>query len=71
RGLDPHRERTKARPLATGAISGRAALALFAVLMLVAFGLVLTMNGLTIGLSFIGVFLAASYPYLKRYTHLP
>ena len=39
--------------------------------MLVAFGLVLTLNGLTIGLSFIGVFLAASYPYLKRYTHLP
>lgn len=71
RWLDPHVERTKARPLATGAISGRAALALFAVLMLVAFGLVLTLNGLTIGLSFIGVFLAASYPYLKRYTHLP
>jgi hypothetical protein len=69
RWLDPHVERTKARPLATGAISGRAALALFAVLMLVAFGLVLTLNGLTIGLSFIGVFLAASYPYLKRYTH--
>lgn len=71
RWLDPHVERTKARPLATGAISGRAALALFAVLMLVAFGLVLTLNGLTIALSFIGVFLAASYPYLKRYTHLP
>ncbi len=71
RWLDPHVERTKARPLATGAISGRAALILFAVLMLVAFGLVLTLNGLTIGLSFIGVFLAASYPYLKRYTHLP
>ncbi|AWH23127.1 4-hydroxybenzoate octaprenyltransferase [Stenotrophomonas sp. ZAC14D2_NAIMI4_6] len=71
RWLDPHVERTKARPLATGAISGRAALVLFAVLMLVAFALVLTLNGLTIGLSFIGVFLAASYPYLKRYTHLP
>jgi hypothetical protein len=61
----------QARPLATGAISGRAAPAPFAVLMLAAFGLVLTLNGLTIGLSFIGVFLAASYPYLKRYTHLP
>ncbi|KRG67529.1 4-hydroxybenzoate polyprenyltransferase [Stenotrophomonas terrae] len=71
RWLDPHVKRTKDRPLATGAISGRAALMLFAGLMLVAFALVLTLNGLTIGLSFIGVFLAASYPYLKRYTHLP
>jgi len=38
---------------------------------LVAFALVLTLNALTIGMSFIGIFLAASYPYLKRYTHLP
>lgn len=71
RWLDPHVKRTKERPLATGAVSGREALALFAGLMLVAFALVLSMNALTIGLSFIGVFLAASYPYLKRYTHLP
>ncbi len=71
RWLDPHVERTKGRPLATGAVSGREALLVFAVLMLVAFGLVLTMNRLTIYLSFVGVVLAASYPYLKRYTHLP
>jgi len=71
RWLDPHVERTRQRPLATGAVSGREALVVFAVLMLAAFGLVLTMNRLTIGLSFVGLFLAASYPYLKRYTHLP
>lgn len=71
RWLDPHVERTRQRPLATGAVSGREALVVFAVLMLVAFGLVLTLNALTIGLSVIGLFLAASYPYLKRYTHLP
>jgi 4-hydroxybenzoate polyprenyltransferase len=71
RWLDPHVKRTKDRPLASGAVSGRAALVLFAALMLVAFALVLTLNALTIGLSFIGIFLAASYPYLKRYTHLP
>jgi len=71
RWLDPHVKRTKDRPLATGAVSGRQALALFAGLMLVAFALVLTLNALTIGLSFVGVFLAATYPYLKRYTHLP
>ena len=71
RWLDPHVKRTRDRPLATGAVSGREALALFAGLMLVAFVLVLTLNRLTIQLSFVGVFLAASYPYLKRYTHLP
>ncbi|HYG06649.1 MAG TPA: 4-hydroxybenzoate octaprenyltransferase [Stenotrophomonas sp.] len=71
RWLDPHVERTRLRPLATGSVSGREALAVFAVLMLVAFGLVLTLNLLTIGMSFIGLFLAATYPYLKRYTHLP
>ena len=71
RWLDPHVERTRERPLATGALSGKQALKAFAVLMLVAFALVLTMNWLTIALSFIGLFLAATYPYLKRYTHLP
>ncbi|MGQ4660700.1 4-hydroxybenzoate octaprenyltransferase [Lysobacter sp. F6437] len=71
RWLDPHVERTKGRPLATGAVRGREALAVFAVLMLAAFALVLTMNRLTVLMSFIGVLLAASYPYLKRYTYLP
>ncbi|UNK48331.1 4-hydroxybenzoate octaprenyltransferase [Lysobacter sp. S4-A87] len=71
RWLDPHVERTKERPLATGAVRGREALALFAVLMLAAFALVLTLNRLTVWMSFIGVLLAASYPYLKRYTYLP
>ena len=71
RWLDPQVERTKHRPLATGSVSGREALLLFAGLMLVAFALVLTLNRLTIYLSFAGVLLAASYPYLKRYTYLP
>ena len=71
RWLDPNVERTKARPLATGAVSGREALLVFAALMLVAFALVSTLNRLTIWMSVVGVFLAASYPYLKRYTYLP
>src|SRR5687768_15499500 len=71
RWLDPQVERTRGRPLATGAVSGREALLLFAALMLVAFALVLTLNRLTIYLSVVGVLLAASYPYLKRYTWLP
>ncbi|HZF99319.1 MAG TPA: 4-hydroxybenzoate octaprenyltransferase [Pseudoxanthomonas sp.] len=71
RWLDPQVERTRDRPLATGAVSGREALAVFAVLMLAAFALVLTLNRLTVYLSAAGLFLAASYPYLKRYTYLP
>ena len=71
RWLDPHVERTRDRPLATGAVRGREALLVFAALMLVAFALVLTLNRLTIYLSVVGVLLAASYPYLKRYTYLP
>ncbi|WP_166211196.1 4-hydroxybenzoate octaprenyltransferase [Cognatiluteimonas telluris] len=71
RWLDPQVERTRDRPLATGAVSGREALAVFAALMLVAFALVLTLNRLTVLLSVVGVLLAASYPYLKRYTYLP
>ena len=71
RWLDPNVERTKQRPLATGAVTGREALVVFALLMLVAFALVLTLNRLTIYMSVIGVLLAATYPYLKRYTYLP
>jgi len=71
RWLDPLVERTKGRPLATGAVRGREALAVFAVLMLVAFALVLTLNRLTILMSIVGVLLAATYPYLKRHTYLP
>ena len=71
RWLDPQVERTRQRPLATGAVGGREALVVFVVLMLVAFALVLTLNRLTIYLSVVGILLAASYPYLKRYTYLP
>jgi len=71
RWLDPQVERTRNRPLATGAMRPREALMVFAVLMLAAFALVLSMNALTIALSPIAVLLAMSYPYLKRYTHLP
>ena len=71
RWLDGKVERTRARPLVTGEVSGREALILFVVLMLMAFALVLTLNRLAIWMSVIGVLLAASYPFLKRYTYLP
>jgi 4-hydroxybenzoate polyprenyltransferase len=71
REFDPQVERTRNRPLAAGRVSPRAALALFVVLALSAFALVLCMNRLTILLSFVGAALAASYPFMKRWTHLP
>ena len=71
REFDPHVERSRDRPVAAGRVKPKEALALFAVLCLGAFGLVLLMNELTIWLSLAGVTLAASYPFMKRYTHLP
>lgn len=71
RNFDPHVARTRDRPIATGKVSPREALILFAVLCLLAFGLVLLMNRLTVLLSLAGAFLAVTYPFMKRYTHLP
>ena len=71
RDIDRHVKRTHARPLTAGAISGKEALAVAGVLALLAFLLVLPMNGLTIGLSFVALFVAASYPYTKRFLSLP
>ncbi|HFE32698.1 MAG TPA: 4-hydroxybenzoate octaprenyltransferase, partial [Gammaproteobacteria bacterium] len=71
RDFDPHVKRTEQRPIAAGKGTPKEALILFAVLCLLAFALVLTMNWLTIGLSVIGAVLAAVYPYTKRHTYLP
>ncbi len=71
RNIDPLVERTKDRPLASGKIEPKEALAVFFALIAISFALVLTLNLLTIALSFVGAFLAASYPFFKRFTHLP
>ena len=71
RDIDLHVKRTSERPLTTGKISAREALAVFAVLGLLAFILVLTLNRLTILLSLGGIILAVSYPFMKRYHYLP
>ncbi len=71
RNFDPHVRRTRDRPLAAGRVTSREALVLFTALCLVSFLLVLLMNRLTILLSLVGVLLAVSYPFTKRYTHLP
>ncbi|WLD58139.1 4-hydroxybenzoate octaprenyltransferase [Salinispirillum sp. LH 10-3-1] len=71
RNLDGHVTRTQGRPLATGRVSAREALLLAAALALLAFLLVLTTNMATVLWSFGAVALAALYPFMKRYTHLP
>ncbi|MBE9516015.1 MAG: 4-hydroxybenzoate octaprenyltransferase [Proteobacteria bacterium] len=71
RHVDPYVERTQQRPLAAGRISEKEALMVFVVLSLVAFVLVLLLNWLTILMSFVAAALAASYPFMKRYTHMP
>ena len=71
RDFDPHVARTQARPLAARRISTREALAVAGVLSLVAFVLVLPLNGLVIALSFPALFLAASYPFTKRFFAIP
>ncbi|MFK7976037.1 MAG: 4-hydroxybenzoate octaprenyltransferase [Halioglobus sp.] len=71
RKFDGDVARTAQRPLVTGAVTVREAIAVFIALMLTAFALVLLTNPLTIGLSFVAVALAATYPFMKRYTHLP
>lgn len=71
RDFDPHVERTKLRPIAAGKVKPKEALIVFTVLCLTAFALVLLLNKYTIMLSFGGAFLAASYPFMKRYTQLP
>ncbi|HEY5603166.1 MAG TPA: 4-hydroxybenzoate octaprenyltransferase [Gammaproteobacteria bacterium] len=71
RDIDGKVARTRQRPLVTGKISKKAALLLFAGISLMAFGLVLTLNWLTIGLSLVAVVLAVIYPFMKRYTYMP
>ncbi|MGR4040250.1 4-hydroxybenzoate octaprenyltransferase [Pseudomonas sp. 910_21] len=71
RKVDGQVKRTDQRPLATGKVSAKEALALFAILMGAAFLLVLCTNATTVWLSFGALALAACYPFMKRYTYYP
>ena len=71
RKFDGHVKRTANRPLPSGAVSEKEARNLFVVLVLIAFVLVLTLNLMTILLSVAALALAWTYPFMKRYTHLP
>jgi 4-hydroxybenzoate polyprenyltransferase len=71
RDFDGHVARTRERPLATGAVSPQEAVAVFVILSLVAFGLVLFMNWQTVALSVVAALLTLIYPFMKRFTHVP
>ncbi|MFZ1852218.1 MAG: 4-hydroxybenzoate octaprenyltransferase [Nitrosomonas sp.] len=71
RNIDPHVERTKNRPMAVGKVTSREALLLAAALSVCAFILILPLNQLTILLSVPALFLAASYPFTKRFFAMP
>jgi 4-hydroxybenzoate polyprenyltransferase len=71
RDIDRHVSRTQNRPLTAGRLSTTEAKLLFILLCVIALYLVLQLNRLTLLLSVVGVLLAASYPFMKRVTHLP
>ncbi|WP_370687862.1 4-hydroxybenzoate octaprenyltransferase [Vogesella sp. AC12] len=71
RHIDMHVARTKQRPFARGAVSSKEALLLAALLALLSLLLILPLNSLTLLLSLPAVFLAASYPFTKRFFPLP
>lgn len=71
RHIDKHVKRTQDRPLTSGKVSERETLWLAIVLALAAFALILPLNPLTWLLAFPAVFLAASYPFTKRFFAIP
>lgn len=71
RDFDGKVKRTQFRPLATGRISSKEALTLGAVIALLSFVLVLFTNLTTILWSVGALAIACTYPFMKRYTHLP
>ena len=71
RDFDKHVMRTKDRPVTSGRIAPREALWLAAILALLALLLILPLNRLTLLLSIPALFLAASYPFTKRFLVIP
>ncbi len=71
REFDRHVKRTAQRPVTTGAVSVKEALAVGVVLALLAFVLVLTTNTLTVGMSFAALVVTLIYPYAKRFVSMP
>ena len=71
RDFDKHVKRTAQRPVTSGKLASREALAVGAVLALIAFGLVLNTNRAAITWSFAALGIAVLYPFAKRYVAMP
>ena len=71
RDFDKHVKRTAQRPVTSGAVSPREALALGAALALLAFGLVLTTNLATVAWSVAALAVTLFYPFTKRFFSMP
>ena len=71
RNIDKHVKRTQERPITSGRIAPREAVWLAALLAVISFLLILPLNTLTKLLSIPAVFLAASYPFTKRFFAIP
>ena len=71
RDIDRHVQRTAQRPLTAGLIHAWEAVMVAVVLALVAFCLILPLNGLTKKLSIAAVLIAGTYPYFKRFFAIP
>ena len=71
RDFDRHVKRTAERPVTSGKLPAKEALAVGAVLALMAFGLVLTTNTTAITWSFAALGIAIIYPFAKRYVAMP
>ncbi|MCU7915957.1 MAG: 4-hydroxybenzoate octaprenyltransferase [Candidatus Thiodiazotropha sp. (ex Gloverina cf. vestifex)] len=63
--------RTRTRPIAMGLVSPKEALGVFVALSLMAACLLVFLNWPTRFMSLVALVLAAVYPFMKRYTHLP
>ena len=71
REFDRHVKRTAQRPVTSGQVSVREALVLGAVLALLAFGLVLSTNAITVAWSVVALVVTLVYPYAKRFVSMP
>ncbi|WP_448212522.1 4-hydroxybenzoate octaprenyltransferase [Colwellia sp. MEBiC06753] len=71
RHVDGKVKRTEQRPLVSGQMTSEQAIMLFGFLIGIALALVMNLSWLTIQYSVIALLLAASYPFMKRYTHWP
>ena len=71
RKIDPYVERTRTRPIASGAVAPNEALVLFLALALIAIGLATMLNRPARMLAIVAAALTVIYPFIKRYVSIP